>query len=419
MLQVISSFLILSIACNIREQIPPIQDTENQTTKSGDPKKEGCQKQQEYEVSIPDYSELSSISSLPDPFTFLDGDSVNSREDWNHRRAEIAALAQKFEYGRKPCTDHSDTHGSINGDTLTVSVKQNGQKITYKCPIIYPETGEGPFPAIIGIGRSFLDNNQLQEMGVAVINFPNDNIAQQKNAGSRGKGKFYDLFGSDHSAGALMAWSWGVSRLIDALEKTPEANVNPSRLGVTGCSRNGKGALAAGAFDERIVLTIPQESGAGGAASWRISDAQGPHVQRLRQIVEENCWFRKNFAQFSTSVDKLPFDHHEIMGLCAPRGLLVLENTDMEWLGNVSTWTAAHAAHTIWEALDKPENMGFSQIGHADSHCALPESQKPEVQAFVRKFLLDINNVKTKIMRTDGDLNFDKEKWMQWDVPSL
>jgi len=135
--------------------------------------------------------------------------------------------------------------------------------------------------------------------------------------------------------------------------------------------------------------------------------------------VEKNCWFRKDFARFSTTVDKLPFDHHEIMGLCAPRGLLVLENTDMEWLGNVSTWTAAHAAHTIWEARGEPEKMGFSQVGHANSHCILPESQKPEAEAFVRKFLLGNDSVNTKIMRTDGDLHFNKEKWIKWNVPSL
>src|SRR5699024_9940188 len=103
--------------------------------------------------------------------------------------------------------------------------------------------------------------------------FPNNELAQQRGPQSRGKGKFYKMFGdsSAHSAGALMAWAWGVSRLIDALESTPGTKINYHRLGVTGCSRNGKGALVAGAFDERIILTIPQESGAGGVASWRIS----------------------------------------------------------------------------------------------------------------------------------------------------
>jgi len=171
-------------------------------------------------------------------------------------------------------------------------------------------------------------------MGVAVINFPNDEIAQQINTGSRGIGKFYDLYGSGHSAGALMSWAWGVSRLIDALETTPEAEIDAARLGVTGCSRNGKGALVAGAFDEKILLTIPQESGSGGAASWRVSEYQklsGKNVQTLSQIVTENCWFRYSFSQYAYSADELPFDHHSIEALCAPRALLVIENTWKEW----------------------------------------------------------------------------------------
>src|SRR4051812_15786894 len=87
----------------------------------------------------------------------------------------------------------------------------------------------------------------------------------------RGQGKFYTLYGSGHSAGALTAWAWGVSRIIDALELTPAAGINPQKIGVTGCSRNGKGAIVAGALDERIALTIPQESGSGGSACWRLS----------------------------------------------------------------------------------------------------------------------------------------------------
>src|SRR4030042_513749 len=141
---------------------------------------------------------------------------------------------------------------------------------------------------MIGMNGSFLSNSQLSSLGVAFIYFPSDQIAQQYGGSSRGVGKFYDMYGSSHSAGALMAWAWGVGRLIDAIEKTPACEIDPTRLGVTGCSRNGKGALIAGAFNERIKLTIPQESGSGGAASWRVSDwqrAQGQSVQTLCQLV--------------------------------------------------------------------------------------------------------------------------------------
>ncbi len=372
-------------------------------------------------ISLPSYNQLSSNAFLPDPFTFLDGSKVTTKTDWICRRAEIAALAQEFEFGIKPCTPYSATTATFSKstNTITVTVTQNEKTISFDCRIIYPTSGTPPYPAIIGIGYSFLNNTLLSNLGVAIIIFPNDQIAEQNNIGSRGKGKFYDLFCSNHSAGALIAWAWGVSRLIDALEKTPETNIDPSRIGVTGCSRNGKGALVAGAFDERIKLTIPQESGSGGAASWRVSDAQkkaGQNVQTLSQIVTENCWFRANFSQFSSSAEKLPFDHHMIMALCAPRALLVIENTWMEWLGNLSTWTTANAARFVWEALGVPDHMGFSQIGHSD-HCGYPDVQIPELEAYVKKFLIGNGNDDTYIMKTDGNLTFDKEKWVNWSVP--
>ncbi|MGD9992401.1 MAG: BACON domain-containing protein [Salinivirgaceae bacterium] len=368
--------------------------------------------------AMPTYLSLPANEFLPDPFTFFDGTPVTSKADFTCRQVEISALAQEFEYGYKPCTPYSATTAKLNGNILTITVDGNGKSISFNCTISYPNTGSAPYPAMIGMNYSFLNNTELLNMGVAIINFPSDEIAQQVDGSSRGKGKFYDFFCADHSAGAIMAWSWGISRLIDALEKTPEANINANRLGVTGCSRNGKGALAAGAFDTRIALTIPQESGSGGAASWRVSDFQGSSVQRLSQIVTENVWFRKNFSQFSSSATKLPFDHHMIAALCAPRALLFVENTSMTWLGNLSTWTTGNAAHMVWEALGVPDNMGFTQVGHSD-HCGLPAAQQPEVAVYVKKFLLDIESENTSIMKTDGNLFFDAEKWINWTVPDL
>jgi hypothetical protein len=370
---------------------------------------------------MPSYSSLPTNSYLPDPFTFMDGSRMTSKSQWTCRRAEIAAEAQEFELGYKPDTPYSATTGSFSGNSLTVTVTDNGKTISFSCSISYPSTGSKPYPALIGIGGSSLNNSVLSSLGVAIITFPNDSVAQQNSSSSRGIGKFYDMYGSGHSAGALMAWAWGVSRLIDAIEKTPAANIDPARLGVTGCSRNGKGALICGAFDERIKLTIPQESGSGGAASWRVSDwqkAQGQNVQTLSEIVGENVWFRSNFSQFSSTATKLPFDHHSIEALCAPRALLVIENTSMEWLGNVSTWTTGNVAHYVWEALGIPDMMGFSQVGHSN-HCGFPSSQQPEVTAYVQKFLVGGGTGNTTIMKTDGNLTYDKAKWVNWTVPTL
>jgi hypothetical protein len=219
-----------------------------------------------------------------------------------------------------------------------------------------------------------------------------------------------------------MAWAWGVSRVMDALASLGSGvtNIDPTHIGVTGCSRNGKGALVCGAFDERIVLTIPQESGSGGAASWRVSRLQqdlGQNVQTLSQIVGENCWFRSNFGNYAFNEDQLPFDHHMIEALCAPRGLLVIENTSMEWLGNWSTWVTANAAHKVWEALGVPGNMGYSQVGHAN-HCEFIAAQQPIVTAYARKFLLGLS-ADTTLMATDAIYRCDSSAFISWTTPTL
>jgi hypothetical protein len=364
---------------------------------------------------MPSFASLPTNPFLPDPFTFMDGTRVTTKAEWTCRRAEIAALAQQFEYGDKPNTAKSATTASFSGNTLTVTVTDNGRTISFNASITYPSSGSAPFPAMIGVGGSNLNNSALSSMGVAVINFPNNEIAQQNGTGSRGVGKFYDLYGSGHSAGALMAWAWGVSRLIDALEKTPAANIDPTRLGVTGCSRNGKGALTVGAFDERIKLTIPQESGSGGSGNWRVSDwmlSQGQQTQTLSEIVNENVWFRANFNQFSSAATKLPFDHHSIIGLVAPRAILIIEN-DILWLGPQSSWTSANAARTIWQALGVSDMMGYSlTTGH--NHCAFPSSQQSEVDAYVQKFLIGGGVGNTNILRNDIGVIFDQARWVNW-----
>jgi hypothetical protein len=373
------------------------------------------------ECIIPPMPPLLDNPKFPDPFIFMDGHRMTTKAEWECRRAEIATMVQEYELGYKPNTPYSATTGSYSSNSIKVDVNDNGKSISFSCSIIYPSTGSPPYPAMIGMNGSFLNNSALSSLGVAVITFPSDQVAQQNNSSSRGIGKFYDMYGSGHSAGALMAWAWGVDRLIDAIEKTPAANIDPTRLGVTGCSRNGKGALIAGAFCDRIKLTIPQESGSGGAASWRVSDWQmtsGTTVQTLSEIVGENCWFRANFNQFSSTATRLPFDHHMVAALCAPDALLFIENTSMVWLGNMSTWTNGNVTHMIWEALGIPDKMGFSQAGHS-VHCEFISSQQPEVTAYVQKFLVGGGTGNTNVMKTDIGLAFDQARWVDWTEPDL
>jgi len=369
---------------------------------------------------IPDVITPVANSKLPDPFALLEGGRVSSKAEWACRREQISQLVQRFEVGSLPPPPESVVGAFYTEEGISkfnVTVTDNGKSISFSSRVILPEDGEGPFPAIIGVGY-----NSLPAIpGVATILFNNDDIAQQWGAQSRGIGKFYDLYGADHSAGATLAWTWGVGRLIDALESATGHNIDTTKLGATGCSRNGKGAFVVGAFEPRIALTIPQESGAGGAAAWRISDAEkaaGVNIQTASQIIRENVWLSQRFDPFVDNVVDLPHDHHFLPALIAPRGLLVIENV-IDWLGPASTWGNQVAGHKVYEALGAPDNHGVSVVGN-HSHCLLPESQIPEVEAFVNKFLKGDSSADTAVVHNDGDgYGFVEEDWVDWTVPDI
>ncbi|KAL2165709.1 hypothetical protein VTG60DRAFT_3964 [Thermothelomyces hinnuleus] len=354
---------------------------------------------------------------LPDPFLQLDGTRITKKDEWTCQRDYLSQLIQKYELGDYPGPPESVT-ASLSGSTLSITVRDKGKSISFSVSIRAP-SGAGPFPAIIAYGGPSIPIPS----GIATIVFNNDEMAQQINTGSRGKGKFYDLYGSGATAGAMLAWAWGVDRVIDALERTPAAKIDTRRLGVTGCSRNGKGALVAGAFVERVALTLPQESGSGGAACWRLSDEmkrRGTNVQTASQIITENVWLSRSFERFANNnVPGLPIDHHELAALVAPRALLVIENTSQVWLGNMATYGCMKTAHKVWEALGVPENMGFTQTGD-HSHCQWSSSQSAELTAFIDKFLRGTGTANTIIIKTDNpNLGFVDSDWVDWSVPAL
>ena len=142
------------------------------------------------------------IAKLTDPFTFYNGRKVLSQLDWACRRKEISALVQKYELGELP-TDLGTTSAFLDGTKLSVTVTKNGRKISFISTIHLPtNSGEGPFPAIIGLGQT---PSFPIPPGVAVIVSQSDMIASQQALFSRGYGLFYDIHGINHSAGAMAA----------------------------------------------------------------------------------------------------------------------------------------------------------------------------------------------------------------------
>ena len=129
-----------------------------------------------------------------------------------------------------------------------------------------------------------------------------------------------------------------------------------------------------------------------------------------------SCWSGGNRLGYAAK--QLPFDHHMIEGLVAPRALLIIENSSQVWPGNVSTYDDSVAGHAIWEALGMPDKMGVSQIG-VHSHCMWNGSQQAEVTAYVQKFLIGGGTASTNVIKTDGGYAHDQATWAPWSVPTL
>jgi hypothetical protein len=395
--------------------------------------------------TFPSFAELPIIRPLPDPFQFNNGSRDPLFSSWERRRNEILAAVEKYETGTVPdCHDCTITAtyvppaaGATNG-TLTVNVTRNGKTLTLTSGVYIPQgMGNGPFPAVIPMeiaSFSFggttipfppptppdygsLPAALFQNLPIATVGYVSTQVtAYAFTSPSDHTGDpFYQLYPeycegictgvtSDgvSNQGEYAAWSWGVSRLIDGMEIAARQSVNPlpidlKHLAVTGCSFAGKMALYAGAFDERIALTIAQENGGGGAPSWRVSheiEAQGT----VEDVDDTNYdWFSQQLQQFAgANVYKLPYDQDELMALVAPRALLETGNASQYWLSNGSNYVSAQATERIYSSLGIGDRFGFF-IDGSHAHCATLPIENAPITAFVDKFMLGQANVNTDV----------------------
>ena len=361
-------------------------------------------------------------AKLPDPFKKLDGTRISSKADWKCRREEIGAMYEKLMFGTKP-RNPEKVEGSYSGGKLTIKVTDEGKSGSFSVKISNAGTKDKPKPAMIGFGGGMMGGcgslgNATNGLDIAQITFNPDDVAPES-----GGGMFFQLY--NQGQGTIIAWAWGVSRIIDALEKTPEAGIDVKHLAMTGCSRWGKGTLAVGAFDERIALTIPQESGSGGASLWRVgaqvNKQKGKQfVQGLASAGTEGKWMISSFKSYDGRENTLPFDQHMLVAMVAPRALLILDNAGQEWLGEVPSNYCGQASKEVYDALGATENYTYSQEG-GHGHCQLPNGQFDEVKDFMNKFLLgkDAKTGKIDYSKNTQTISFKKSEWIDWETPSL
>ena len=335
---------------------------------------------------------------LPTPLMTNDGRQVTTFDEWSARRQEISRMIQQYGIGEKPEVPAGAVKARMDGDTLIVDVTVDGETLTLKSAIHYPATGQAPYALMIGTSMLSLPKQLFEKRPIAMMNYHEAQVndySQWRPHHERGEHAFDRLYPHLKDNGAYSEWAWGLSRLIDGLELLgPEkTKIDVKRIGVSGCSYAGKMALFCGAFDERVALTIAQEPGGGGAASWRYN-CRKDSVENLDRT--DYHWFKESMREqfHGDSVYLMPYDHHELVAMVCPRALLVLGNTDYKWLADESAYVSLNAARKVWQRLGIAERMGYSIVG-GHPHCQLPEGQFPEVEAFLDKFLLGIQGIDT------------------------
>ncbi|WP_433309908.1 cellulose-binding protein [Micromonospora sp. CA-269861] len=354
-------------------------------------------------------------SRLPDPFRKLDGTRITSKADWRCRRAETRELAERTVYGQKP-PKPATVSGTVSNTSIQVNVSDQGRNASFSASVQLP-SGTGPFPAVVVLGGFGADTATIRNAGAAVINYDPLAVGREGTPRNNKQGAFYTLYGANSSTGILMAWAWGVSRIIDVIEQSGGTVLRADATGVTGCSRYGKGAFVIGAFDQRIALTMPIESGSGGAPIFRgIPGESGS--QPLSSAYGEQPWLGDAFSSYTGNPSALPIDTHQVIGLVAPRGLFIMENPHIDWLAARSGSNAALAGAEIYKALGAGDNITYWSDVSDGTHCASRSEWRTPLQQNIQKHLLKTGTAAGTIRistRKQGNL----AEWRDWQTPVL
>ncbi|MBQ8554987.1 MAG: hypothetical protein IJ438_03835 [Clostridia bacterium] len=374
---------------------------------------------------------------LPDLMTFLDGTKVETAEDWALRRAEIKGLYEYYMYGYMPDTSGETLTWTAQNDMLVITVANNSKEVQLYVPYVLPagEAPEGGWPYYVEYswwGTSDIVKYAATR-GYAGFGYSPYAVAADDSSYT---GAFYTLYPyGEHyktQTGTLVAWTWGVSKIIDALEQGAgeTLGINPEYSLVGGVSRFGKSVAVAGAYEERIKVVIPSCSGAGGLGMLRYSSAGKTYdltslgytnssgtglwtngtCESWGNMRAEGAyhWYCGNFRRF-TAQEQVPFDQHMLEALSASpdRHMVVITGVLSEEWNNVEGQTMAFVgAQPAWDVLGAGDQNNM--IVHLSGHAIL-QSDMELILDYCDKVLygkeptLDLSVMKTNVFMEEGN----------------
>jgi len=354
-------------------------------------------------------------AKLPNPFKKLDGTIMATKAEWRCRRQEILKMAETFAYGAKEGTP--TTTGTVTDGKITVNVSQGGKTASFSVTWTKPSTGTAPYPAIVGLSSMVgIDTSIVSSEGVAFITYDPYAIGAEGTGRTSKSGVYYTINGSTSKTGLLMAWGWGVSRIIDVIAQSDGKLLKADAIGVTGCSRFGKGAFVIGVMDQRIALPIPMESGSAGVPIWRGIPGEG--AQSLSSAYGEQPWFGDAFSAFTSDPTKAPLDTHEVVAMVAPRGLLILDNPSIANLGPKSAHVAALGGAEVYKALGYADRISYHSDTSNGNHCSVRTEYAQPLKDNIERYLLKTGTAAGAI-KASSSATGKLSDWSDWTTPTL
>lgn len=345
--------------------------------------------------------------TLPDLLTCADGSPVVDARAWfEKRRPELFKIIEENQFGRVPGRPAALSFDVFDRGTPAFDGKARRKQVTiyftasrtahYVDVLLYlPANATGPVPVLLQFG--WVANNlavATADPGVKVGRTWSTTAHQRIPAGpaaapGRGPGRNLNVLqviergyalavfnytdidpdtldatahgvraaflppGQTEPApdewGAIAAWGWGASRIIDYLETDPA--IDPRRIALTGASRLGKTALWTAARDPRVACVIASVSGEGGAALSRRD--YGETVAHLVAPTRYPYQFAGNYRKWAGRANDAPWDAHAIIALVAPRPILLQTGSTDKWSDPYGEFLAAKAATPVFTLLGK------------------------------------------------------------------
>ena len=304
------------------------------------------------------------------------GDKVTDVATWEKvRRPELLDVFLENEYGRRP-VERPDTLAfeTAEPDRLMMDGKAIRKRVraSWKGPygsqsfvftaFIPVSAKERPAPGFILIcnrpAAANIDPERVQRSefwpaeeivarGYAALAFWNGDVAVD-NARSNCTQGVHACWAKERTAnswGALSAWAWGASRVLDWVETEPL--LDAKHFGVVGHSRGGKTALLAGVTDTRFAMACVNDSGCSGAKLNHIELPKSESIARISKVFPH--WFCLNYRNFAGKEFEMDFDQHMMVALMAPRAVAIASASKDHWAGQRGEYASALLASPAWE----------------------------------------------------------------------